>query len=460
MNDYATLPSVDRLMRSDQAQDLIEAYGRPMVLERMRCQLDIERQTVADGGTASSDAVLKRVADDLALLSAPSLRPVFNLTGTVLHTNLGRAPLPRSALEAIADVAGGASNLEFDLAKGRRGDRDDHVVSWLCRLTGAEDATVVNNNAAAVLLCLNTLARRKEVIVSRGELVEIGGSFRIPDVMARAGSKLREVGTTNRTHGRDYAGAVDTRTAMIMRVHTSNYQVQGFTKSVPDQELAEIARTASLPFVVDLGSGALTDLSKLGLPAEPTVRDTLAQGADLVTFSGDKLLGGPQAGLIAGRRDLIKKLKKNPMKRALRVDKMTLAALSAILPLYANPDRITDEVPALKLLTRTQKQIASTADIVIEEIRAKLGDRFVVEKTCCRSQIGSGAQPVELLDSAAIRLTPRKGKKSGGRMLNELSSRLRRCPIPVIGRVEKGAFWLDCRCLTDHSSFLEQIADL
>jgi len=441
------VPGIDQLLRLDSAAPLLASYGRELVTESLRVVTTELRKSFTEQGAAAlpgaaDDAIVAAADRYLAMLTAPSLKPVFNLTGTVLHTNLGRAPLPPEAIEAMNAVARGASNLEFDLARGRRGDRDDHLESWICRLTGAEAATVVNNNAAAVLLVLNTLALRKEVIVSRGELIEIGGSFRIPDVMSRAGAKLREVGTTNRTHPADFEENISAKTAMLMKVHTSNYVVEGFTAAVPERDLGRIAHAHELPFVVDLGSGTLIDLSRYGLPHEPTVAETLANGADLVTFSGDKLLGGPQAGIIAGSADLVGRIKRNPMKRALRVDKMTIAALGAVLRLYGDPDRLAERSTTLRLLTRGLADIEAQARVV-----------------SCRSQIGSGAQPAELLASAGLGIKPPQ-RRGSGKALERIATAFRKLPTPVIGRVEGGSFLLDLRCLEDESGFCEQLGQL
>ena len=329
----------------------------------------------------------------------------------------------------------------------------------LCRLTGAAAATVVNNNAAAVLLVLNTLALRKEVPTSRGELIEIGGSFRMPDIMKRAGCTLREVGTTNRVHLRDYADAIGPKTGLVMKVHTSNYEVVGFTASVPEQDLSSLCRERSVPFVVDLGSGMLVDLSHYGLPHEPTPADALTHGADLVTFSGDKLLGGPQAGLIVGRADLVAAIKRNPLRRALRVDKMTVAALSAVLALYTDSERLVERLPVLALLTRSVEDIRSIAERLLPRI-ADLFDRVAtVQVADCHSQIGSGALPTCTIPSAGLSLHPRARRRAGAR-LHAIAASFRGLPVPVIGRIQDDTFILDLRCLTDEDTFAAQLTQL
>ena len=448
---FSSIPSVDKLLRTPDAETLIDSFGRQPVTNAVRDDLATLRQALAkkdnvETGDVSSANILARVAARLEADLSPSLKPVFNLTGTVLHTNLGRAPLPEEAIDAIAAVSRGASNLEYNLSTGKRGDRDVHVEETLAQLTGAEAITVVNNNAAAVLLMLNALALRKEVIVSRGELIEIGGAFRIPDIMSRAGAKLREVGTTNRTHPKDFEEAISPKTAILMKIHTSNYEVQGFTAAVSAPDLAALAHKNDLPFVIDLGSGTMTDLRQFGLPHEPTAQEALASGADLVSFSGDKLLGGPQAGIIAGRADLIAKIKKNPMKRAMRCDKMTIAALETILRLYADPDRLAGRIPTLRLLARKQDDIQATAARVSTMLDTALGDRYEISLEHCQSQIGSGSLPAERLDSIALVIRP-TAAKGVGTALKRLATAFRNLSMPVIGRIQDDAFWLDLRCL-------------
>jgi L-seryl-tRNA(Ser) seleniumtransferase len=454
------IPSVDRLLRAPDVVALIEAYGRPLVVEALRATLDAARAQIDAVGDANVDEARFTAACALRLQAATrsTLRPVFNLTGTVLHTNLGRALMPPSVIAAVGAAMARSVNLEFDLDTGARGERDRHVEHALARLTGADAAAVVNNNAAAVYLVLSTLASRKEVVVSRGELVEIGGSFRIPDIMARAGCRLCEVGTTNRTHARDYGDAIGARTGALMKVHTSNYAIQGFTASVPERELGSLAHERGVPFVVDLGSGTLVDLSRYGLPHEPTVRETLANGADLVTFSGDKLLGGPQCGLIVGRADFVDKVRRNPMKRALRVDKITLAALDATLRLYADPDRLANELPTLRLLTRTREDIEAAARRLLPHVVAAVDESAHATVVPCLSQIGSGSLPVDVLPSAALALTPKAGRRRAS--VQRLADTFRALPTPVIGRIQDGTLLLDLRCLDDEDGFVAQLREL
>ena len=459
----ADIPSLDRLLNGQALESVLARHGRTQVTAVLRTYLDDLRRS-ALAGTLNSTAlnegtVAEILKAKLGEAARRRLRPVFNLTGTVLHTNLGRALLPEAAVRAVVDTMRAPVNLEFDLASGRRGERDTLVEGLLCELTGAEAATVVNNNAAAVLLMLSVLAARREVVASRGELIEIGGAFRMPDIMRQAGVKLVEVGTTNRTHLADYADAIGSRSALLMKVHTSNYVISGFTSTVAVAELAELARARSVPLAVDLGSGSLVDLTRWKLPEEPTVRETVAAGADLVSFSGDKLLGGPQAGLVVGRADLIAKLKKHPLKRALRVGKLTLAALEPVLALYRAPEFLVDRLTTLRQLTRPAAAMQDQALRLRPLVQQAVGDAYEVSDAPMFSQIGSGALPVEQLPSHGLAIRTAKGKRGG---LDRLEVLMRGLSRPVIGRAAEKTLWLDLRCLdaSDEAEFVAQWGEL
>ncbi len=439
------LPSIDRLLNHDRCAILLQRYNRTYVAEQCRAVLEDTRAALREGkrqGAALSEAaILDRVEQRIDSESRPGHVRVINATGTILHTNLGRALLAQTAIEAMAEVAAHPVNLEYDLAAGKRGKREEVLEKLLVELTGAEAATVVNNNAAAILLALNTLAEGKEVIVSRGELIEIGGSFRIPEIMAKSGAVLREVGSTNRTHLADYENAICDKTALLLKVHTSNYKVVGFTAEVELDQLVALAKQRGLPVMEDLGSGAFIDLSAYGLPKEPLVSERVKLGADLVTFSGDKILGGPQAGLIVGKKDWIRRIGKNHLQRALRCGKLTLAALEATLRLYRQSPAITEVIPTLKAFTRSIDEIRKMGEETVPMLQSGLGKEFriVLEDSTC--QIGSGALPTEELPTVVIAVT------HPTRSAMRIARQFRAANPPIIGRIRDDRFLLDLRTI-------------
>jgi L-seryl-tRNA(Ser) seleniumtransferase len=437
-----SIPSVDSLLSDVRTRPLLEAYPRELIVEQMRAVLDDARRSADDDPVAREDLV-DALAVRVAAMVEPAPRAVVNATGVVLHTNLGRALLAAPAVEALANVAGNPCDLEIDLETGSRGSRDQRCATNLVALTGAESATVVNNNAAAVVLAVGALARGRDVIVSRGELVEIGGSFRIPEIIASSGARLREVGTTNRTHLRDYADAIGPDTGLLLKVHPSNYEIGGFTSSVTLAELVELGRSRGVPVVEDLGSGALIDLSRYGLPREPLVGDSVRTGADAVTFSGDKLLGGPQAGMVVGRREAVERMKTNPLKRALRCDKLVLAALDATLRLYRTSNALERELPTLRYLTRKADEIEAIATTAAALLRDSLGDAYAVTVESCDSQIGSGAQPTATIASHAVVISHPEHPPQA------IAARFRAAHPAIVGRVHQDRFWLDCRCVDE-----------
>ncbi|HVN42955.1 MAG TPA: L-seryl-tRNA(Sec) selenium transferase [Steroidobacteraceae bacterium] len=457
------LPSVDRVMAMPALADLVAQAGPTVVLRAVREELEELRATALAGtlgaGALESGALAASVATRVAAAGRGPLRPLFNLTGIVLHSNMGRALLPEEAIEAVVAAARSPLNLEFDLATGRRGERDLAFAPLLAELTGAEAATAVNNNAAALVVMLAALAARREVLVSRGELVEIGGSFRLPEIMRAAGAKLVEVGTTNRTHLADYERAIGPRTALILKVHPSNYRISGFTSEVPTREVAALAHAHGVPLAVDLGSGALVDLADFGLPTEPVVRDTVEAGADLVTFSGDKLLGGPQAGLMVGRRTLIERVNRHPLKRAMRLGKLTIVALEAVLRLYRSPERLAERLTTLRLLVRPLESMRAQAQRLALPLAEALGEGYAVTVEPLAGEVGSGAQPQVPLPSAGL-VVRRVGDRAPS--LSRLARALRRLPRPVVGRLADDTLCLDLRGLEPQleAEFLAQLAHL
>ena len=441
--DFSLIPSVDAVLEEPEVRALCERCERPLVARFVREGVDVVREAIRRGESTgeSRDALVSRVVRHVGLrvarITVPGLKRVVNATGIVLHTNLGRAPLADAAARAVADVAAGYSNLEVDLESGRRGSRTALVEELLCALTGADAAAVVNNNAAAVLLTLNTLCMGKEALVSRGELIEIGGSFRIPEIMARSGAVMVEVGTTNRTHLRDFAAALTDRAGLMLAVHPSNYRVMGFTAAVSLADLVALGTRRGVAVVHDLGGGALVDMGAFGLPHEPLVSDSVSAGADVVTFSADKVLGGPQAGILAGRRDVIEKIRANPLMRALRCGKMTYAALEATLRLFLNPKELSRAHPTLAMLTAPVASLKRRGRRSLARLN-RLRD-LRIELVDSVAQTGSGAMPLEDIPSAALRVTYTGGSVTG------LAARLRANDPPVIGYVRDDRLFLDLR---------------
>lgn len=421
------------------------------ILDRLRRGIK-EEKTIAHG-ELGEEAILKRVQSAIASDGTPKLIRVVNATGTILHTNLGRALLPQAAIDALGRVGSHPVNLEYDLYEGKRGKREEAIEGVLLDLTGAEAATVVNNNAAAVLLALNTLAEGKEVVVSRGELIEIGGSFRIPEIMAKSGAILREVGATNRTHPEDYEKAIGKKTALLLKVHTSNYKIVGFSTAVDLADLVAIGKKHKIPVLEDLGSGALIDLSLYGLPKEPVVAERVSLGADLVTFSGDKVLGGPQAGLIAGKRLWLNRINKNPLKRALRCGKLTLGALEATLRLYQQSASIAEDIPTLKSFTRSLTEIEEMGRQMVPILQRRLGEGFRVVLEDSTSQIGSGALPTEEIPTKAVAIDH---QNLGA---ERIAQKFRRADPPILGRIKDKRFILDLRTVFDPQDLMPNFQD-
>lgn len=456
---YRSIPKVDVLLEDEEIQGLIGQYSRDTVMDAVRAQTDRLRAfigTCTDEEEARGriDSLKDDIAAAVEAIHTPNMRKVINGTGTILHTNLGRAPISPEHMQKAAALVTGYSNLEYNLEEGRRGERYSHFEELLCRLTGAEAAMAVNNNAAAVMLILSSLAKGGEVIVSRGELVEIGGKFRIPDVMEQSGASLVEVGTTNKTHYSDYEEAVTEETKALLKVHTSNYRIVGFTDSVTMEELLPLAKEHDIPIIEDLGSGVLIDLSKYGITYEPTVQDSIAKGADVVCFSGDKLLGGPQAGIIIGKKEYIAKMKKNQLTRALRIDKFTAAALELVLQEYLSEEKAVKNIPVLSMITRSAEEVKKDAQTLVRKLR-RAGFPARIELAGCESQIGGGSLPMERLVSWGAAIHPEKVS------VPVLEERMRHMKVPVIPRVVNDTILIDARTLRegDAELMIRQLAE-
>ncbi|MEG9499403.1 L-seryl-tRNA(Sec) selenium transferase [Mannheimia indoligenes] len=454
---FRQIPSIDHFLKQPQAVELCQKFTHSAVVEQSRLLIEQARQFIVNHHAVPSfisdeNEFFARLAQQLQALSEVKIQTVFNLTGTVLHTNLGRGLWSEKAVEAATNAMRNNVALEFDIAEGKRSHRDNYISELMQKLTGAEAACVVNNNAAAVLLMLATFAQGKEVIVSRGELVEIGGAFRIPDIMAQAGCKLVEVGTTNRTHLKDYRNAITENTAFLMKVHTSNYHIEGFTSSVSEEELVELGKEFNLPVISDLGSGSLTDMRALNLPAEPMVQQKVAAGVSLVSFSGDKLLGGPQTGIIVGSKAMIEQLQQHPLKRVLRCDKVILSALEATLRHYLFPEKITQDLPTLNLLTQSVEVLQHKAERLKAALNKRLNSTYILQIEPSLAQIGSGALPSETLPSVAVTISAEKQSD-----LLALEKQFKTFPSPIIGRFSAQKFWLDLRSVAEFEQLLTML---
>lgn len=444
---FRNIPKVDVLIEDESIKNLIENNDRELVIDIIREKTDELREFISNSNSESE--ILKNInnliSDIVAKFkktTALNMRKVINGTGTILHTNLGRAVISEKIADRLKEIVTGYSNLEYDIEKGERGERYSHFEDIVCRITGAEAAMAVNNNAAAVMLILSTMAKNKEVIVSRGELVEIGGSFRVPDVMAQSGSSLVEIGTTNKTHLRDYENAITEETAALLKVHTSNYKIVGFTESVSVKELSELSKKHNIPLIEDIGSGVLIDLSKYGLAYEPTVQESIKNGADVVCFSGDKLLGGPQAGIIVGKKEYINKMKKNPLTRAIRIDKFTATALEAVFHEYIEEENAIKNIPVLNMIVRDIKEVNRLANMLFDKIKP-VNNYANIQIEDCLSQIGGGSLPLERINSKCITIKPNNITTA------LLEKRLRYSEIPVIIRIANDKAIIDLRTVNE-----------
>lgn len=452
---YRSIPKVDILLENEIICNLIEVFGRDTVVEVIRLEMENLRAFIGkceeeETALREIEMLVSNIEKHVQAMHSPNFRQVINGTGTILHTNLGRAPIGKKHMDYVASIATGYSNLEYNLEAGRRGERYSHFEELVCKLTGAEAAMAVNNNAAAVMLILSSMAKGGEVVVSRGELVEIGGKFRIPDVMEQSGAKLVEVGTTNKTHYSDYEEAITEETKALLKVHTSNYRIVGFTETVPIDELTPLGEKHDIPVIEDLGSGVLIDLSKYGLTYEPTVQNSIQKGADVVCFSGDKLLGGPQAGIIIGKKKYIDMMKKNQLTRALRIDKFTAATLEVVLQEYLSEEKAVQNIPVLRMITRAAAEIENDA-ADLRDMLKNTGFEAEIEVEECESQIGGGSLPLERINSFAVTIRPARMTTS------ELEEKMRHLPIPIVGRTINDKIFLDVRTL--EKQWFETVAE-